>query len=116
MPDSAKNKSVFRDKSATAEGRFVANASIHVNTTTTVVRTAVARLLSTPAMPIFARIAVAAANAAERSAQMSQFMAKTVRRVVRKATHSLRFGLHTSTILGHFLTFMLTTSIALPLG
>jgi hypothetical protein len=52
----------------------VINASNHVNTTTTDVRTAVAKFESTPATPIFAKIAVAAANTAESKAQVNQLM------------------------------------------
>jgi hypothetical protein len=43
--------------------------------TTTDVRTAVAKLASTPATPNFARIAVMAANKAESKAHVSQFIA-----------------------------------------
>ena len=47
------------------------NARSHVNTTTTEVLTAVARLASIPATPIFAKIAVTAANKAERRDHVS---------------------------------------------
>src|SRR5881409_788722 len=47
---------------------------LHVNTKTTLVRTAVARFESTPVTPIFAKTAVSPAKKADSSAQKIQFM------------------------------------------
>ena len=52
------------------------NAMVHVNTTMTDVRIAVAIFGSTPETPIFARMAVTAANVADRRDQCSQFILK----------------------------------------
>src|SRR5258708_1066792 len=49
-------------------------AILHVNTKTTLVRTAVARFESMPVTPIFAKTAVSPAKKADSSAQRIQFM------------------------------------------
>jgi hypothetical protein len=60
--------------SLTDETGLVANAINQVNTSTTVVRKAVARLEFTPSTPIFARIAVNPAKNAESKGHESQFI------------------------------------------
>src|SRR4051812_21477638 len=56
----------------------VARKSVQANTSTTVVRIAVARFESMCATPIFARIAVSPAKKAENKAQTNQFTRKKV--------------------------------------
>jgi len=71
MSENARNNQVFEVKCWKGAPLRAANARIQVKITTTEVRTAVARLASTPATPIFARIAVAAANTADSKDQAS---------------------------------------------
>lgn len=76
-----------RESSVTDESGLEVSATPHANTSTTEVRTAVARFESTPATPTFAKIAVNPANTAESNAHVSQFMRATQphRRVTSKA-------------------------------
>ena len=76
-PDSARNSHVRLGSCVTARSGVVASATPHANTSTTVVRTAVARLESTPVTPIFAKIAVNPPNSAESNAHVSQLMLST---------------------------------------
>ena len=64
----------LRAEGVGAAGRRATRAIIQVNTTTTEVRTAVARFASTPETPILARMAVTAAKRAESRDQTSQAM------------------------------------------
>ena len=72
MPESVRKSQVRELAPVNVLACLKVNATAHAKMTTTVVRTAVAKLLSTPAMPILARIAVAAAKTADRSAQLIQ--------------------------------------------
>ena len=67
-PDSTRNSQLFLLISCIPLCAPVRNTIPHAITTTTIVRTAVARLELTPSIPTFARIEVSAAKIEERSA------------------------------------------------
>ena len=85
-PDSARTSHVRRDNPSTAFVGQVTSATPHANTSTTDVRTAVARFESTPDTPTLARMAVSPANNAANSDQKSQFMSKGLAAAAPKAS------------------------------
>src|ERR1035437_606363 len=78
MPERARNNSVRLDNWRSDAIGLVARAMPQVNTRTTVVRPAVARLESTPATPILARMAVIPAKKADSKAHVIQFMGESL--------------------------------------
>ena len=78
MPERARNSSVRLDNWRSYATGLVARAMPQVNTRTAVVRTAVARLESTPATPTLARTAVIPAKKADSKAHVIQFMGESV--------------------------------------
>lgn len=78
MPERTRNISVRLDNWRSDAAGLVAKAMPQVNTRTTVVRTAVARLESTPATPILASTAVIPAKKADSKAHVIQFMGESL--------------------------------------
>ena len=73
-PESVRKRVVLPEGRTNVLGCLATKAMSQVNTTTTEVRMAVAKFESTPATPIFAKIAVAAAKTADKSAHPIQFI------------------------------------------
>src|SRR6266478_559377 len=78
MPERTRNNSVRLGNWRSDATGLVARAMPQVNTRTTVVRTAVARLESTPATPTLAKTAVIPAKKADSKAQVIQFMGESL--------------------------------------
>jgi hypothetical protein len=79
MPDSARQSHVRFENPNTALTGFDASATAQANTSTTIVRTPVARFESTSRTPTLARIAVAPANTADNNAQKNRFICEALK-------------------------------------